>query len=112
MDLPYDKDFYKDYGIFVKPIDYPMSTRKIEALMEISKMQKYFQCNPLKWIDLMYNMEMLDCQALIIQRAWNCPNVLVTASRGLDKSTRRRPTSLTNNTVRFGCQGRLENSPL
>lgn len=87
MDLPYDKDFYKDYGIFVKPIDYPMSTRKIEALMEISKMQKYFQCNPLKWIDLMYNMEMLDCQALIIQRAWNCPNVLVTASRGLGKST-------------------------
>lgn len=87
MDLPYDKDFYKDYGIFVKPIDYPMSTRKIEALIEISKMQKYFQCNPLKWIDLMYNMEMLDCQALIIQRAWNCPNVLVTASRGLGKST-------------------------
>lgn len=87
MDLPYDKDFYQDYGIFVKPIDYPMSTRKIEALVEISKMQKYFQCNPLKWIDVMYNMEMLDCQALIIQRAWNCPNVLVTASRGLGKST-------------------------
>ena len=87
MGLPYDKDFYKDYGIFVKPIDYPMSTRKIESLMEISKMQKYFQCNPLKWIDLMYNMEMLDCQALIIQRAWNCPNVLVTASRGIGKST-------------------------
>ena len=87
MDLPYDKDFYKDYGIFVKPIDYPMSTRKIEALMEISKMQRYFQCNPLKWIDIMYNIEMLDCQALIIQRAWNCPNVLVTASRGIGKST-------------------------
>lgn len=87
MDLPYDKDFYQDYGIFVKPINYPMSTRKIEALLEISKMQKYFQCNPLKWIDLMYNIEMLDCQALIIQRAWNCPNVLVTASRGIGKST-------------------------
>ena len=87
MNLPYDKDFYKDYGIFVKPIDYPMSTRKIEALLEISKMQRYFQCNPLKWIDIMYNIEMLDCQALIIQRAWNCPNVLVTASRGIGKST-------------------------
>ena len=87
MDLPYDKDFYKDYGIFVKPINYPLSTRKIETLLEISEMQKYFQCNPLKWIDLMYNMEMLDAQALIIQRAWNCPNVLVTASRGIGKST-------------------------
>ena len=87
MDLPYDKDFYKDYGIFVKPIDYPMSTRKIEALLEISKMQKYYQCNPIKWIDLMYNMEMLDGQALIIQRAWNTPNVLVVATRGYGKST-------------------------
>ena len=30
MDLPYDKDFYKEYGIFIKPISYPMSSRKIE----------------------------------------------------------------------------------
>lgn len=42
MDLPYDNDFYKDYGIYVKPINYPLSTRKIEALIEIAKMQKYF----------------------------------------------------------------------
>lgn len=87
MDLPYDKDFYKDYGIFVKPINYPMSNKKIESLMAISEMQRYFQCNPLKWIDLMYNIEMLDAQTLIIQRAWNCPNVLVVASRGIGKST-------------------------
>ena len=47
MELPYDKDFYQDYGIFVKPINYPMSNKKIESLLEISKMQRYFQCNPL-----------------------------------------------------------------
>lgn len=87
MGLPYDKDFYKDYGIFVKPIDYPMSTRRVESLIQIAKMQKYFQCNPLKWINLMYFIEPIDAQALIIQRAWNCPNVLVTASRGTGKST-------------------------
>lgn len=87
MNLPYDKDFYQDYGIFVKPINYPMSNKKIESLIAISEMQRYFQCNPLKWIDLMYNIEMLDAQALIIQRAWNCPNVLVVASRGIGKST-------------------------
>lgn len=87
MDLPYDKDFYKDYGVFVKPIDYPMSQRKLDALLAISEMQRYFQCNPLKWIDLMYNIEMLDAQALLIQRAWNCPNVLACCSRGIGKST-------------------------
>lgn len=36
--LNYDKDFYKDYGVFVKPIDYPMSSRKIESLLAIAEM--------------------------------------------------------------------------
>lgn len=87
MDLPYDKDFYHDYGIFVKPINYPMSNKKIESLLVISEMQRYFQCNPLKWIDLMYNIELLDSQALAIQRSWICPNVLIVATRGWGKST-------------------------
>lgn len=87
MSLPYDKDFYQDYGVFVKPINYPMSQRKLEALLAISEMQRYFQCNPIKWIDLMYNIELLDLQALFVQRSWNCPNVLTVASRGIGKST-------------------------
>jgi len=33
FDYPFDKDFYQDYQIFVKPIDYPMSQRKIDALL-------------------------------------------------------------------------------
>ena len=36
--LDYDKDFYQDYGVFVRPIDYPMSTRKIESLLLIAEM--------------------------------------------------------------------------
>ena len=60
MDLPYDKDFFKDYGIFVKPVDYPLSQRKLDSLLAISEMQRYFQCNPLRWIDIMYNIEPLD----------------------------------------------------
>ena len=87
MDLPYDKDFYHDYGIFVKPINYPMSNKKIESLLVISEMQRYFQCNPIKWIDLMYNIELLDSQVLAIQRSWICPNVLIVATRGWGKST-------------------------
>ena len=87
MDLPYDKDFYKDYGIFVKPVNYPMSSKKLDGLLAISEMQRYFQCNPIKWIDLMYNIEVLDLQALMIESAWDCPNILVDASRGIGKST-------------------------
>lgn len=87
MELPYDKDFYQDYGIFVKPIDYPMSSNKLDALIEIAKMQKFFQCNPVKWIDIMYNIELLDSQALAIQRTWFVPNCLILATRGWGKST-------------------------
>ncbi len=82
MGLPYDKDFYQDYGIFVKPINYPMSSNKLDSLMAIAKMQKFFQCNPVKWIDLMYNIELFDAQALMIERSWNCPEVLAVCSRG------------------------------
>jgi hypothetical protein len=32
MNLPYDKDFYKEYGVFVKPVDYSLSSRKIDTL--------------------------------------------------------------------------------
>lgn len=83
----FDKDFYQDYGVFVKPINYPMSTRKLEALLEIAKMQRYFQCNPVKFIDLMFNIELFDMQALAVQKSWICPNVLVCATRGFGKST-------------------------
>ena len=83
----YDEDFYKDYGIFVKPINYPMSTKKIESLLEISKMQKYLQCNPVKAIDLFFNIELLDSQAVAMMVTWYIENVLITASRGFGKST-------------------------
>lgn len=83
----FDKDFYKDYGIFVRPIDYPLSTRKIDALLEIAEMQKFFQCNPVKFIDIMFNIELLDMQALAIQKTWICPNAMLVSTRGFGKST-------------------------
>ena len=87
MELPYDKDFYDQYGVFIKPINYPISSKKVESLLAIAEMQRYFQCNPLKWIDLMYNIELLDAQALAIQRSWIAKFVLICASRGIGKST-------------------------
>ena len=85
--LIYDKDFFQDYGIFVKPITYPMSERKIESLLQIAEMQKFFQCNPVKMIDIMFNIELLDMQALMIQQSWITPNVLFCCTRGAGKST-------------------------
>ena len=83
----YDKDFYQDYGIFVKPINYPLSQRKIDGLLEIAKMQKYFQCNPVRMIDTFFNYELFDGQALMVQRSWFTPNVLYVCTRSYGKST-------------------------
>ena len=85
--LDYDKDFYQDYGIFVKPIDYPMSSRKIESLLLIADMQKYYQCNPVTFIDNMFNIELLDMQALAVERTWFTPNGMLLCHRGFGKSS-------------------------
>lgn len=85
--LIYDKDFFQDYGIFVKPITYPMSERKIESLLQIAEMQKFFQCNPVKMIDILFSIELLDMQALAVQQSWITPNVLLCCTRGYGKST-------------------------
>ena len=73
--------------IYVKPGSYAMSDRKLESYIQIARLQKYYQCNPVRFINDFFNIELLDAQAYIVQRTWNCPNVLVLASRGFGKST-------------------------
>lgn len=85
--LPYDKDFYNEYKVFIKPVNYPLSNKKIDALLKIAEMQRYYQCNPVRFIDNFFNIELLDSQALAVQRSWFCPNVLIVATRGWGKST-------------------------
>ena len=79
--------FDDDITVYVKPGVYAMSDRKLESLINIARIQKYYQCNPVRFIDNFFNIELLDAQAYIVQRTWNCPNVLVLASRGFGKST-------------------------
>lgn len=73
--------------IFVKPGVYPLSSRKLDGFIKIANLQKYYQCNPVKFINDFFNIELLDAQAWVIQRAWNCPNVLLVCTRGFGKST-------------------------
>lgn len=79
--------FQDDTTVYVKPGIYAMSDRKLETLINIAKIQKYYQCNPVRFIEDFFNITLLDAQAYIVQRTWNCPNVLVLASRAFGKST-------------------------
>ena len=73
--------------IFVRDGVYALSSKKLNSLIRIAEMQKYYQCNPVRFIKDFFNIELLDAQAWIIQQAWTCPNVLLVCSRGFGKST-------------------------
>ena len=73
--------------IYVKPGIHALSSRKLESLIRIAELQKYYQCNPVRFINDFFNIELLDAQAWIIQRSWTCPNVLLVCTRGFGKST-------------------------
>lgn len=73
--------------IYIKPIECAMSTRKLDGLKKIAMLQKYYQCNPVRFISDFFGIELLDYQAWIVQRSWTCPNTLIIATRGAGKST-------------------------
>lgn len=79
--------FDDDTVVYVKPGVYAMSDRKLESLINIARIQKYYQCNPVRFIEDFFNITLLDAQVYIVARTWNCPNVLVLASRAFGKST-------------------------
>lgn len=81
------KNHYQENKIFVREGIYALSQRKIQSLVKIAYAQKYYQCNPVRFINDWFNVQLLDSQAWIVQQAWICPNVLLVASRGYGKSS-------------------------
>lgn len=85
--LEYFDQCVQENVIYVRPGTFAMSQRKIEGLVKIAYLQKYYQCNPVRFISDFFNIELLDAQAWIVQQSWTCPNVLLVCSRGFGKST-------------------------
>ena len=47
--------FNDETSIYVKPTIYAMSDRKLKSLINIAKIQKYYQCNPVRFIEDFFN---------------------------------------------------------
>ena len=77
----------QDNVIYINCPEYPLSTSKVDSLKKIAYLQKYYQCNPVRFINDFFNIELLDAQAWIVQQAWICPQVLLVCSRGFGKSS-------------------------
>ena len=85
--IEYSNECIQKNIVYVKPGIYAMSSRKVESLIKIAYYQKYYQCNPVRFINDFFGIELLDAQAWIVQQSWTCSNVLLVCSRGFGKST-------------------------
>ena len=55
----YLENMFTDYDtVYVKPGVYAMSTRKLESLVKIAELQRYYQCNPVRFISDFFGIEL------------------------------------------------------
>lgn len=77
----------KNYTVFVKPTEYAISQRKLEGYRKLAEIRAYYQRNPVKFMEEILGIKLLDSQAYCVANSWNTPYVLWTCSRGWGKST-------------------------
>lgn len=77
----------KNYEVFVKPTEYQMSERKLEAYKKLAEIKAYYQRNPIKFMKDILGAELFDAQAYCIAKSWTTPYTLWVCSRGYGKST-------------------------
>lgn len=79
--------FIQKNTIYVKPGVYSLSKKKIDGLKRIADLQKYYQCNPVRFISDFFGYTLFDAQTYMVMMSWTCPNVLVLCTRSWGKST-------------------------
>lgn len=72
----------KNYSIYVKPTEYALSIRKIEAYEKFAQIKNYYQRNPVKFIEDILGAKLFDAQAYCVANSWATPYVLWVCSRG------------------------------
>lgn len=59
-----------EYGqIFRREIAYPMSNRKLEGFRKLAEQRLYYQKNPVKFLIDFFQIQLVDSQAFLFQRA-------------------------------------------
>ena len=53
--IEYSNECIQKNIVYVKPGIYAMSSRKVESLIKIAYYQKYYQCNPVRFINDFWN---------------------------------------------------------
>lgn len=76
-----------DYkNIFVLPSKEVVAQRKLDAMEELAEIRAWGLRNPVKWIEFMFGVELLDIQKYAIQMSWNKKYALWLATRNMGKA--------------------------
>lgn len=77
---------YNYDNIFTRELQRSISLKKLEGYKKLAENRLYYQKNPVLFIRDFFQIQLVDSQAFLFQRAWLCPNCLICASRAYGKS--------------------------
>lgn len=80
------EDVFGDGGIFVKPNLYNMTTKRYQEKIDLSEFLQWGRRNPSRFIEEVFNVQLMDYQRYLIDNSWNKPFVVWAMSRNGGKS--------------------------
>jgi len=80
------EDTFGEYGIFVRPNLYDMTTKKHREKMNLAEFLQWGRRNPSRFIEEVFNVQLMDYQRYLIDNSWNKPFVVWAMSRNGGKS--------------------------
>ena len=80
------EDTFGEYGIFVRPNLYDMTTKKYREKMDLAEFLQWGRRNPSRFIEEVFNVQLMDYQRYLIDSSWNKPFVVWAMSRNGGKS--------------------------
>ena len=80
------EDAFGDGGIFVRPNLYNMTTKRYQEKMDLSEFLQWGRRNPSRFIEEVFNVQLMDYQRYLIDNSWNKPFVVWAMSRNGGKS--------------------------
>ena len=80
------EDTFGEYGIFTRPNLYNMTTKKYREKMDLAEFLQWGRRNPSRFIEEVFNVQLMDYQRYLIDSSWNKPFVVWAMSRNGGKS--------------------------
>ena len=80
------EDTFGEYGIFVKPNLYNMTTKKYREKVDLAEFLQWGRRNPSRFIEEVFNVQLMDYQRYLIDSSWSKPFVVWAMSRNGGKS--------------------------